>query len=218
MDIKDLKKAWKQVSAEDTGRAELSEEKIRELLSSRTETLMEKIDRNIRVGFAILFVIIVAIIIWDFFVTKTPDSGSLPAIPVWVTYLDRTMNLLIFILFLVFVIRYQQIRKKCEVVCDLRHALEKVIKVLTTYNRLFGFVLVIFLMASASGYIAGFYKGAHVEAPSGGYLPVTIISGIITLAVFTGLLFLLLRWIFRKMYGKYLDQLKNTLRELDELD
>lgn len=218
MDIKDLKKAWNQVSEDRTAKAELTEERIRELLSSRTENLMERIDKNIRIGFAILFVIIVSIIICDFIVVKNPDSVSGSTIPFWVTILDRVINLMIFIVFLIFVLRYRQIRKKCEVVCNLRQALEKVIEIFTTYNRLFVFVLIIFLLASASGYIAGFYKGINFENPQGAFLPVAIISGIVTLALFTGLLFLIIRWIFRKMYGKYLDRLKETLKELDELD
>lgn len=220
MDIKDLQKAWNKMSAETSGKEELTEEKIMELLSNRTASLMERIDKNIRWGFAILFVILTTMVIWDFLISENSESvaGSQVLIPEWVTYLDRGINLLIFILFFVFVIRYQQIRKKCQVVCNLRQALEKVIKVLTTYKRLFSFVLIIFLLSSATAYVAGFFKGIHVDSTSGVSLPVAIISGIVTLGLFTGMLFLLLRWIFRKMYGNYLSQLKETLKELDELE
>ena len=220
MDIKDLQKAWNKMSAETSGKEELTEEKIMELLSNRTASLMERIDKNIRWGFAILFVILTSMVIWDFFISENSEavSSSRIYIPVWVTYLDLGINLLIFILFFVFVIRYHQIRKKCQVVCNLRHALEKVINVLTTYKRLFSFVLIIFLLSSATAYIAGFFKGIHLGSTSGVSLPVAIISGVVTLGLFTGMLFLLLRWIFRKMYGNYLSQLKKTLRELDELE
>lgn len=220
MDIKDLQKAWNKMSAETSGKDELTEEKIMELLSNRTASLMERIDKNIRWGFAILFVILTAMVIWDFLISGKSDivSGSQVSIPEWVTSLDRGINFLIFILFFVFVIRYQQIRKKCQVVCNLRQALEKVIKVLTIYKRLFIFVLIIFLLSSATAYIAGFFKGIHVDSAAGVSLPVAIISGVVTLGLFTGMLFLLLRWIFRKMYGNYLSQLKETLKELDELE
>jgi hypothetical protein len=199
---------------------QLTDEKIKKLLSSRTTNLMERIDKNIRWGFAILFVVLISMVIWEFLISKNSEAvyGSHISIPEWVTYLDRGINLLIFILFFVFVIRYQQIRKKCQVVCNLRQALEKVIKVLTIYKRLFIFVLIIFLLSSATAYIAGFFKGIHVDSAAGVSLPVAIISGVVTLGLFTGLLFLLLRWIFRKMYGNYLSQLKETLRELDELE
>jgi hypothetical protein len=220
MDIKDLQKAWNRMSAETSGKEDLTEEKIRELLSTRTANLMERIDKNIRWGFAILFVILTSMVIWDFFISENSEAGSgtQVSIPEWVTYLDRSINFLIFVLFFVFVIRYQQIRKKCQIVCNLRQALQKVIKVLTTYKRLFSFVLIVFLLSSATAYIAGFFKGIHVDSTSGVSLPVAIISGVVTLGLFTGLLFLLLRWIFRKLYGNYLSQLKETLKELDELE
>jgi hypothetical protein len=220
MDINDLKNTWNQISADNSGHELLTDERIKELLSSRTTNLMERIDKNIRWGFAILFLIITLILIWDFFLAKNAglQIDEQVSIPEWVTILDRGINILIFMLFLLFVIRYHYIRRKCEDGCTLRQALIKVIKVLTTYKRLFGLALVIFLLASATGYIAGFYKGIHVEGQSGAYLPVAIILGVVTLLLLTLMLFLLLRWVFRKLYGDYLDQLQKTLRELDELD
>lgn len=208
------------MSAETSDKEQLTEEKILELLSTRTANLMERIDKNIRWGFAILFVILAAMVVWDFFISGKTEigNGSQVSIPEWVTYLDRSINFLILILFFVFVIRYHQTRKICESVCNLRQALEKVIKILTTYKRLFSFVLIVFLLSSATAYIAGFFKGIHVGSTSDISLPVAIISGVVTLCLFTGILFLLLRWIFRKMYGNYLSQLKETLKELDELE
>jgi len=220
MDINDLKNAWNQISADNSDHEQLTDERIKELLSSRTSNLMERIDKNIRWGFAILFLIITGIIIWDFFLSK--NSGMVidnqVSIPEWVSILDRGVNILIFMLILLFVIRYHHIRRKCLDGCSLRQELIKVIKVLTTYKRLFGLVLIIFLLVSATGYIAGFYKGIHVQGQSGAYLPVAIVLGVITLFLITLLLFLLLRWVFRKLYGNYLNQLQKMLRELDELD
>lgn len=220
MEFKDLKKAWNQMSADTKDRDELTDEKIRELLSTRTANLMERMDKNIRWGFAILSVVISLMIAWDFLMTSTGWSVEVPAlmVPPWVTMLDRGINFLILVLFLVFVVRYQQTRRTCESGCSLRQALQKVIRVLVTYKRLFVLALVIFLLSSATGYIAGFYKGVHIQGTSGIYLPLTIILGVLTLLLFTGLLFLLLRWVFRRLYGNYLHQLQQTLKELDELD
>lgn len=219
MDINDLQKAWKKVSSDTSEREVLTEEKIRELLSTRTSSLMERIDRNIRGGLVVLFLIIALIVVWDFLVTGSDAlSGRQVHIPLWVTLLDRGINFLLFLLFLVFVVRYNQIRRKCEDGCSLRQALVRVIGIMETYKRLFALALVIFLLSSGTGYIAGFYKGIHIQEYTGLLLPVAIILGILTLLLFTGLLFLLLRWMFRKLYGNYLNQLRKTLRELDELD
>jgi p-aminobenzoyl-glutamate transporter AbgT len=181
MDINDLRKAWKKMSDNAPDRKELTEDKIRELLSTRTASLMERIDRNIRIGLAVLFFTIVLIIIWDFLLIRGSGISreNQMQIPLWVTLLDRGINFLIFGLFLVFVIRYHQIRVRCKDGCNLRQALERVIKILVTYKRLFVFALVIFLLSSATGYIAGFYKGIHLQDSGGIYLPVTIALGVI---------------------------------------
>ena len=220
MDINDLKNAWNQISADNSGHEQLTDERIKELLSSRTTNLMERIDKNIRWGFAILFLIITGIMIWDFFLAKNAglQIDKQVIIPEWVSFLDRSVNILIFMLILLFVIRYHYTRRKCLDGCSLRQELIKVIKVLTAYKRLFGLVLIIFLLVSATGYIAGFYKGIHLQGQSGAYLPIAIVLGVITLFLLTLMLFLLLRWGFRKLYGNYLDQLQKMLRELDELD
>lgn len=219
MEINDLRKAWRKMSEDASEQKELTEDKIMELLSTRTASLMERIDKNIRIGLLVLFVIITMIIVWDFLsirLTGLPHGNQLE-IPLWVSLLDRGVNFLIFALFLIFVIRYHQIRVSCEAGCNLRQALEKVIKILVTYKRLFSFALIVFLLSSATGYIAGFYKGIHLKDSHGIYLPVAIMLGILTLLLFTGLLFLMLRWIFRKLYGNYLTRLQETLMELDEL-
>jgi hypothetical protein len=220
MDINDLKNAWNQISADNSGHEQLTDERIKKLLSSRTTNLMERIDKNIRWGFAILFLIITLTMIWDFFLAENAglQIDNQERIPEWVTILDRGVNILIFMLILLFVIRYHYIRRKCSDGCSLRQELIKVIKVLTAYKRLFGLVLIIFLLVSATGYIAGFYKGIHLQGQSGAYLPVAIVLGVVTLFLITSMLFLVLRWGFRKLYGNYLDQLQKMLRELDELD
>jgi hypothetical protein len=220
MDINDLKNAWNQISADNSGHEQLTDERIKKLLSSRTTNLMERIDKNIRWGFAILFLIITLTMIWDFFLAENAglQIDNQVRIPEWVAILDRGVNILIFMLILLFVIRYHYIRRKCSDGCSLRQELIKVIKVLTAYKRLFGLVLIIFLLVSATGYIAGFYKGIHLQGQSGAYLPVAIVLGVVTLFLITSMLFLVLRWGFRKLYGNYLDQLQKMLRELDELD
>lgn len=220
MNIKDLQKAWSQLSAEPSVKEKLTEEQIREILGRKTNTLMERIDKNIRWGLAILFAGILTLIACDFLIPVASDglTDSGKGIPVWVTTLDRGINLLFMIFLMIFFIQYNQVRHKCGINCDLRQSLLKVIRILTIYRRLFVLALIIFLMASASGYLAGFYSGVHTRDLEAEYLPIAILSGIITLMVFSSILFLLLRWIFRKMYGKYLKKLNETLKELDDLE
>lgn len=220
MNIKDLQKAWSQLSAEPSVKEKLSEEQIREILGRKTNTLMERIDKNIRRGLAILFTGILMLIAWDLLMpaSSLSEPAATQGIPAWVILLDRGINLLFLIFLMIFLVQYNQLRRKCGVSCELRQSLLKVIRILTIYRRLFVLALIIFLMASASGYLAGFYRGIHTRELGSEYLPFAIFAGILTLIVFTGILFLVLRWIFRRMYGNYLQKLNETLKELDDLE
>lgn len=219
MNIKELQKAWNRLSADTEGKEVLTEDKIREILNRRTNSLMERIDKNIRRGLLILFLFILALCAWDF-LSPAGTEGKTPQgieIPYWVLLMDRGMNILFLIIIVLFHFRYNYIRKQCGFSGDLRQSLVKVIHVLTTYRKLFTLALILFLMASASAYIAGFYRGFQNLNSHAEVIPIAVVSGLITLLAFTGVLFLIIRWVFRRLYGKYLFQLRDTLRELDEL-
>lgn len=202
---------------ETPGRQVLNEEEIRALLRKKTMNLMERIDRNIRIGFIVLLLIIVAALFNDFHMasffsgTVSPDN----AIPTWIVVIDFTVNILIVALFITFVIHYYRTRRICTTSCTLRNALLKVISVLTLYQRLFTLALIIILLTSSTGFIAGYYTSVSQNQSAEGFLLPVLIIGLLLLAGLTTLLFLLLRWLFRKVYGNYLERLRETLRELE---
>jgi len=220
MELKDLQKAWSQFSASQAGKKELDEEQIRTMLDRRTKNLIERIDRNIRVGFVVIFLIILVLVLNDFILSPWLVEGidHQLRIPGWLLVLDVGINVLIVSLFLLFVISYFRVRRNCSGTCDLRHTLLKTIRVLNFYRQLFALVLVIFLLASGTGFLVGLFQGIHLNGMLPVNLPVVIAVGMVFLLIITGGLFFAFRWIFRRLYGNYLDQLKQTLRELDELE
>ena len=79
MDIKDLKKAWNELSEKTAEQQMLSGEQIRSLLERKTTSLLDRIDRNIRIGFVVLVGIIALIIIADVVSLKKPSfAGEVP--------------------------------------------------------------------------------------------------------------------------------------------
>jgi len=50
MELKELKKTWSKI----TPSKELDENQLHTLLSKRTKSLMDRIDRNIKIGFVVL--------------------------------------------------------------------------------------------------------------------------------------------------------------------
>jgi len=219
MELNDLKEAWNRFSADSVENPPLSEEQIRGLLSKRSRNLMERIDFNIRTGFIILLLITAPVLVYDFIsVFKTLNHENLLVnTPLWLILMDIGVNILIISLLATFLIHYFQVRTQCRNYYDLRNSLIKIINILTLYRRLFLLVLIIIMLESGTGFVAGFYTSVQQNIATKGFMVPVLITGILLLFCLTYVIFLLLRWAFRRIYGNYLGRLKETLRELDEL-
>jgi len=220
MGSEDLRKIWSRITADSSGQPMLDETQIRAMLKKRSGSLMEKIDFNIRVGFYILLTTVVFIIAWDVLgFTGHISGGSIQSnVPGWLLILDFVSNIVIVTLFITFFLHYFRVRRLCREHCDIRHALMKVIGILTLYQRLFVVLLFIIMISSATGFTAGYFASIRENQTSEGFLIPVILFGVVLIALLTWLIFKLLRWVFRKIYGNYLDQLRKTLAELDELN
>lgn len=225
MELKDLKKAWQKVSSKE----ELDESQIEEMLRKRTSNLIERIDRNIKIGFGILFILIALFILDDFFFSPMllENMGSDFEIPQWLNFLSIFTNALIFTTFIYFVVKYYRVKKSCDISCNLRETLVKIIKTLKIYQRLFYLALIFLSAAMTVSFITGLYDGMEETAADSGVLMsdiplqillLTILVGFVVLVLMVGGIFLLMRWGFRRLYGNYIHKLKNTLNELDEID
>ncbi|MBN2634794.1 MAG: hypothetical protein JXR61_00890 [Prolixibacteraceae bacterium] len=224
MDLKDLKNTWNKMSAG----TDLDEEQIRAMLRNRTTTLIERIDLNIKIGFVVLFLLIVLFGLDDFLLTPfiTEQLGENMKVPNWLILLSVFSNMLLFFTFLFFVIKYYRVRKSCDVKCNLRETLLKIINTLTIYRRLFFLALITMLVAVGLGFVTGMYegfldgvqkKGIAISDVEPVRLILSIIIAVVILVIFVGALFLGLRWGFRKLYGNYIDKLQGTLKELEEI-
>ena len=224
MDLKDLKKTWNRFSA---GK-ELDEDQLREVLRRRTGSLIERIDRNVRIGYIILFVLILLFLADDFIFAPilAGKAEAEAAMPIWLIYVSIFSNLLLFFTFMYFVYKYYKVRKMCNISCNLRETLVKIIKTLRLYKRLFYFALIVFALALALQFLSGMYTGmAHdiktqgialSEIPFNRWILITL-TGLVVLVLSVGGLYLLMRWGFRRLYGNYINKLKHTLNELDEM-
>jgi len=148
-------------------------------------------------------------------------------IPNWVLFLAVFGNVLIVTTFLYFVFKYYRVKKQCDVSCDIKGTLKKIIETLTLYQRLFYLALASLLLAMASAFTTGMYEGLNHSAELQGLqftdietskLILAVLISVLIVVLFGGAIFLFLRWGFRKLYGNYIKKLKATLRELEELE
>ncbi len=225
MDLKDLKITWEKLEA----KKELDEDDIRNMLQKRTMTLIERIDRNIRIGFVVLFFLILIFALDDFLFSPLLVKGVSEdlAIPQWLIFLSVFSNALIFTTFLYFVIKYYRIKKYSDFGIQLKETLVKIIDTLKIYKRLFYLALITLLFAMGSAFITGMYKGFLKGVEQQGLifsevphdeLVLPVLIGVAALIVVIGGIFLLLRWGFQRLYGNYISKLKLTLSELEEID
>ena len=224
MDLEILKKTWDKLTSDN----QLDEDQLRKMLGKRTRSLMDRIDRNIKIGFGVLFVLILMFALDDYLLSPLmlDNINENANIPGWLTFLSVFSNTLIFTTFIYFVIKYYRVKKSCDTVCDLKESLIKIINTLKIYQTMFYLALVTLLLAIGSGFVTGMYRGfldvvneqgiplAEVQTDK---IIVVVLIGLLILVLLTGAVFLFLRWGFRKLYGNYIDKLKLTLKELQEI-
>lgn len=225
MDLENLKKTWDKLPATE----QLDENQLKQMLGKRTKSLIDRIDRNIKIGLVVLFVLILIFALDDFLLSPLmiESLNENISVPGWLLFLGIFSNALILTTFIYFVIKYYRVKKSCDTVCDLKETLKKIIGTLKIYQTMFYLALATLLVAIGLGFITGMYTGFSdkvkqlgipiTEVETGGLIG-TVLIGLVILVILVGGIFILLRWGFRKLYGNYLEKLKLTLRELQEIE
>ena len=222
MELTDLKKTWDKLSSN----RELNEDQLKTMLGKRTKNIIERVERNIKIGFVILFAIILIIALDEFIVTPIMMEKVNLIAPDWILFLGIFNNTLIFTTFIYFAIKYYLVKKSCDKTCDLKDTLLKIIDTLKLYQRLFYLALITLTFTMTLGFITGLYQESVSELESNGIsfseiqfdqLFLEIVIGLVFLIVTVGGIFIFLRWGFRRLYGNYFLKLKQTLKELNEI-
>lgn len=225
--MKDLKSAWSKFSSDDANRHQLGEDAIYEMLKKRTRNLIERIDRNIRIGFGVLILLALFFMFDDF--GGSPIQVEKDEItPVWIQLMEGIGILLIALSFIYFWLNYRSTKRHFLQSNDLSKVLQSIIRILHIYRKLFYLALTILLVFVSISFVTGLYDGLALKAKETGQdiwvlssLPEMehqIMIGIGSFVVFIFLLFMLFRWGFRKLYGNYIFKLKETQKELNEIE
>lgn len=223
MDLTELKEAWNKYSSQEADKYRVEMEGIHGLLRKKTQTLVERIDRNIRIGMAVLglyiaYNVLDYLFLTDFFSKMVVESTV--DYPRWLELVDVFSMAIIVATYLFFVIRYVRIRKSFSAKLQLKSLLTGILETLVTYRRMFYFAVVAFLTNILISFIAGVFQGIELGGKSevvsaNAILKIVGMSALILIPLIAGS-FLVLRWGFNRLYGQYLSKISDTLRELDE--
>lgn len=231
MELEDLKKTWDKISSENEKR-QLNQEDIDTLLKNRALDITEKIGRNIRIG---LIIILAWIGLWfaiemlftpllEKFIQEPTLSGNLIN---WMTAIEGFTYLLIIVAIFVFWVNYNRIEKQNSTQINLKKKLTLHIKTLNLYKTMFYIILIIILLnitfAFSTGFISGFNSqtvAQQLNISNISFFKWMIIgfSFLLTLGIVISIYYFLFHLFFNRLYGKYLKQLKNTLKEFDEVN
>jgi hypothetical protein len=228
MEFKDLKSAWDTYSSQEVNKHRLGRESIDGLLRNRTKTLVDRIDRNIRIGLTVLLVFIAYVVLDSLFLADYFSKMIFHEVveyPKWLKFLDFFSTTLIITTYLFFVIRYLKIRRSFSINLQLKDLLKGILETVQTYQRMFYLVVIILLLNIIVGFSAGLYEGlkfATGNLPGGmenlslSKIFLMIGVGLAILIPMVVITFMILRWGFNRLYGRYLINLNETLHELDE--
>jgi hypothetical protein len=231
MELDELKSAWNKISS-DKEMLLLNETEINKLLKNRTLDISEKIGRNIRIGMGIILGWVCLWFSIDFIFTPIFDKYFnkpylTDALMLWSFILEVFIYLLIFTTIIIFWIRYSKIEKEKIDTKNLKNSLHLLIKTLNSYRVMFYIVLFIILLYIVTAFSSGFFLEYNYQVKQAGIdlknlsffgWTVIVLTFAVTLGIFIAIYYLLFNFFFKRLYGRYLKQLKATLKELEEVN
>jgi hypothetical protein len=231
MELDELKSAWNKITS-DNEKLLLNENEINNLLKIRTLDISEKIGRNIRIGMGIIMgwvclgfgINFIFTPIFDKYLNKPYLTDELMF---WSFILEVFIYVLIFATIIIFWIRYSKIEKETIDNANLKNSLHLLIKTLNSYRVMFYIVLFIILLYIVAAFSSGFFMGYNYQVKELGInleklsifgWAVIVLTFTVTLGIFIAIYYLLFNLFFKRLYGRYLKQLKSTLMELEEVN
>lgn len=225
MDLNELKKTWCQASENTPDEVNIDAKKIDQLLQKRGSGILSRLDRNVKIGFWLLGLFFILTLADQYL----PVEKILPAtlnseieIPVWIRVLSLIVSSIVMLTFILFVIRYNNLKIKSLAALDMPTALRKVLRLLDTFKREFYLALAVFLSATITGFLYGAWTGFTIATDNESLtLQTKILIFLVMLALlclFIGIIFFIFHKGFNTLYGKYREQLIKALDELEEVE
>ncbi len=223
MELNDFKTAWQKATLEKVQDKKLDSKKINELLQRRGTGILSRLDRSVKFG--IWFLI--------FFFLLTLADQLLPAdiifparwkasleVPMWINFLEWIVNIVLMSSILLFVIRYRRLQLQTLANQDLKGAIERVLSLLETFKKEFYLAVIILMSGVSLGFLSGVQHGFEAvqtdHTPSALTISIVAVSMLILLALIIGSIFYIFHKGFNLLFGKYRNQLIQSLNELQE--
>lgn len=220
MNEDNLKDIFKSVVEQDNN-TEISENELEIILKNKTKHIFSKLKRNIKIGYILIGVYLLLAGLSYYWIFTEDNSVNLQYREMdWLLIFDITVDIFLISTFLNFAFKYIKISNLESMEESLSSTLQKTIKLLSAYKKMFIFGFTLSLVSAFSGMTWGIVSTMAEEMklqniPEDGHTLVMIISMIFGTLVMS-VLFLTIWFIFKKLYGNYIKQLKIHYAELNE--
>jgi hypothetical protein len=230
MDLDKLKSTWEKVSTETQKRDMLPEEEFRKILNKKTLDISAKIRRNIKIGLSIVIIWVLASITLNYIATPLLDkffnSQSQKSDFILITFiLDFCIYAFIIISIILFWRRYNSIEKSNKPISSLHDRILRKLEILNSYRKMFYIFLIIVLVYVFAAFTTGFLLGYQHEAEATNFalskldpaaLIIILLAYILSAGIILLIYYFFFNLFFKRLYGRYIIQLKETLAELNE--
>lgn len=230
MELKDLKSTWNKLASENVKNKLLPEDEFRKIIKNRTLDISDKIGRNIRIGVALILAWVCFWFAVDFI--SSPLMGDPKNKPyltddlmLWTFIIESIIYVLVIASIIIFWIRYNKIEKNKTDTTNLKSKLTQLIQILTSYRKMFYIVLWIILLYTTIIFSSGFILEYSYQIKEAGLnfgnlkfinWLIVALAFLVSIAVISAIYYIPFNFFFKRLYGKYLKQLKATLLELTE--
>ncbi len=210
IELDDLKHIWKDNIDSNIDKQNMERGKIQEMLNRRSTNIIDKLRKNLlREIFMFCFCLVLIACVPFYFHSKE------------VTVLCIVVLAVIFIPYLIYYIKkYRELKRFFSFNQNIKSSLKLLISQLEKYLSIYFWGSL--LLTPVSGFLSGF--AILYEMKALGFLLYFDVFGSATLSIIlsfalllTLLSYPLMKWYIRKLYGQYLENLKDCLKELEEV-
>jgi len=223
MELNEFKNAWQKATTDKIEESVLDASTIKQLLRSRSSGILARIDRSVKIGIWFLIVFFLLTIADQLI----PADILFPArwkasleVPRWISLLEWVVNCVLMFSILLFVVRYRRLQLQTLADQDLKGALQKVLRLLDTFKKEFYLAVAILMSGVGLGFLSGASKGFEsiriAQTPSIFVVVVVVLCMLVMLGLLIGSIFYIFHKGFNLLFGKYRDQLIQSLNELQE--
>ncbi|MCF8361652.1 MAG: hypothetical protein K9G70_03425 [Prolixibacteraceae bacterium] len=228
MELDKLKTAWDKVSSEQNEH-KYTEAQVQNVLKKRTKDITGKIKRNIFIGLGIVLAYVTISIIASLYTSPLLDKfigkNNSELVVFWGSIVDTIIYLLIIGSLIAFWTKFNKLQNNYNRNAGLEQNILQQINLIRWYRKMFYMVLIIVLVVVVAGFTTGFVMSFNqgveqsgLNLANAGFLMWAFIAlaFIISLSILLGIYYLLFNLFFKRLYGRQLVQLTETLNELQE--